>query len=61
MYIGNPGSTVSSGIAYALTAKDTTLENFYFFFDAARDLSEPAVRTRWTGRRWPARPARSLR
>lgn len=34
MYIGNPGSTVSSGIAFAVRADATTLENFYFFFDA---------------------------
>lgn len=33
MYIGNPGSTVSSGVAYAVRAGATTLENFYFFFD----------------------------
>src|SRR3569832_1987305 len=32
MYIGNPGSAVSSGIAYALEPQGTTLENFYFFF-----------------------------
>ena len=36
MYIGNPGSAVSSGICYSLTATDTRLENFYFFFDAKR-------------------------
>jgi len=35
MYLGNPGSTVSSGIAYALRPEGSTLENFYFFFDAA--------------------------
>lgn len=46
MYIGNPGSTVSSGIAYALTERSTTLENFYFFFDATRDLSEVADKIR---------------
>ena len=40
MYVGNPGSTVSSGIAYALRAQGTTLENFYFFFDAATQLAE---------------------
>jgi hypothetical protein len=34
LYIGNPGSTVSSGIAYALREGGCTLENFYFFFDA---------------------------
>lgn len=42
MYVGNPGSTVSSGIAYALSAGDTALENFYFFFDAATQLEEAA-------------------
>jgi hypothetical protein len=36
MYIGNPGSMVSSGICYALTNKGTQLENFYFFFDAKK-------------------------
>ena len=41
-YIGNPGSTVSSGIAYALQAGSITLENFYFFFDAASQLTEAA-------------------
>src|SRR5581483_5502035 len=35
MYVGNPGSTVSSGIAYAVRTTGTVLENFYFFFDAA--------------------------
>jgi hypothetical protein len=42
VYIGNPGSSVSSGIAYALSAQGMTLKNFYFFFDAARDLDEAA-------------------
>jgi hypothetical protein len=42
MYIGNPGSRVSSGIAYAVTAQQTKLENFYFFFDARRDLRPAA-------------------
>lgn len=36
MYIGNPGSTVSSGICYSLTSMGTRLENFYFFFDAEK-------------------------
>jgi hypothetical protein len=40
MYVGNPGSAVSSGIAYALRAGGTTLENFYFFFDGASQLAE---------------------
>jgi hypothetical protein len=42
MYVGNPGSTVSSGIAYAVRANTTTLENFYFFFDAASQLADVA-------------------
>jgi len=42
MYIGNPGSAVSSGIAYAVTDAGTRLENFYFFFDAATQLSDVA-------------------
>lgn len=45
LYIGNPGSSVSSGIAYALgPAGDTTLENFYFFFDAQRHRDEAAAK-----------------
>jgi hypothetical protein len=40
MYIGNPGSAVSSGIAYAVQADATRLENFYFFFDAATQHDE---------------------
>ncbi len=38
MYMGNPGSTVSSGIAYALRKDSTKLENFYFFFDAKTQM-----------------------
>lgn len=34
MYVGNVGSTVSSGICYSLKNEGTRLENFYFFFDA---------------------------
>ncbi len=40
MYIGNPGSTVSSGICYSLTARGMRLENNYFFFDAKKQLDE---------------------
>ena len=40
MYIGNPGSTVSSGICYSLTAAGTRLENFYFFFDTKKQKEE---------------------
>lgn len=40
MYIGNVGSLVSSGICYALTKTQTTLKNFYFFFDAKKQMDE---------------------
>ena len=47
MYIGNTGSTVSSGICYSLTPGGTRLENFYFFFDAKseRDKIEGKIHT----------------
>ncbi|MCA9123580.1 MAG: hypothetical protein H6822_18205 [Planctomycetaceae bacterium] len=38
MYIGNPGSTVSSGISYDLREAGTTLENLYYFFNAGSQL-----------------------
>ncbi|HSW25435.1 MAG TPA: hypothetical protein VLJ62_21930 [Burkholderiaceae bacterium] len=44
MYVGNPGSTVSSGIAYAVTAASITLENFYFFFDAKQHQAEATAK-----------------
>lgn len=34
VYIGNPGSSVSSGICYAHRTEGLELKNFYFFFDA---------------------------
>ena len=40
MYIGNPGSTVSSGISYSLTDNGRRLENYYFFFDPKTQLNE---------------------
>lgn len=40
MYIGNTGSTVSSGICYSLKNRGTRLENFYFFFDAKKEMSK---------------------
>jgi hypothetical protein len=40
MYVGNPGSTVSSGICYSVRKDTTKLENFYFFFDAKRQWDE---------------------
>lgn len=42
LYIGNPGSAVSSGICYSLTHRGTRLENFYFFFNAAKQQKEIA-------------------
>jgi hypothetical protein len=38
MYIGNAGSTVSSGICYSVTPVGTRLENLYFFFDATTQM-----------------------
>jgi hypothetical protein len=46
LYVGNPGSTVSSGIAYAVRSASTTLENFYFFFDAKTQLEAAADKIR---------------
>ena len=40
VYIGNAGSTVSSGISYSFKERGTSLENFYFFFDAKKELSQ---------------------
>jgi hypothetical protein len=37
IYIGNPGSRVSSGICYQVDAVGTELKNFYFFFDAREE------------------------
>ncbi|WP_370045400.1 MULTISPECIES: hypothetical protein [Salipiger] len=37
LYIGNPGSSVSSGICYGLTKSGFEMRNFYFFFDALRE------------------------
>ncbi|CTQ56510.1 hypothetical protein LP7551_05070 [Roseibium album] len=34
IYLGNPGSSVSSGICYGLSADACEMRNFYFFFDA---------------------------
>jgi hypothetical protein len=40
MYIGNPGSSISSGICYSLKKSGTCLENFYFFFDAQKQSED---------------------
>ena len=36
IYIGNPGSDVSSGICYGQTATGRHMRNFYFFFDGEK-------------------------
>jgi len=47
MYIGVPGSTVSSAICYSVTPKSSNLENFYFFFDSKR-LDDIKKRIAWS-------------
>lgn len=37
VYVGNPGSSVSSGICYAMTEAGFRLDNLYCFFDAAKE------------------------
>ncbi|MDP2087009.1 MAG: hypothetical protein Q8K20_17585 [Gemmobacter sp.] len=46
LYIGNPGSAVSSGICYGLSRAGMEMRNFYFFFDAKahfHDIREKIV------------------
>jgi hypothetical protein len=40
VYIGNPGSNVSSGICYEQSAAGLRLANFYFFFDARKEMDD---------------------
>lgn len=40
IYVGNPGSSVSSGICYELTPAGMRLANFYFFFDAKKERED---------------------
>lgn len=40
MYLGNTGSTVSSGICYSVREGGTRLENFYFFFDPRTEMEK---------------------
>ncbi len=44
IYVGNPGSSVSSGICYELSSVDFRLANFYFFFDARKEMDEIAAK-----------------
>ena len=49
LYIGNPGSSVSSGICYSLTPARTKLENLYYFFDARTEIHETVSYTHLEG------------
>ncbi|NNU80369.1 hypothetical protein HMH01_07930 [Halovulum dunhuangense] len=40
MYMGNPGSAVSSGICYGVSRQGCEMRNFYFFFDARSQMQE---------------------
>ena len=40
IYMGNPGSNVSSGICYGPTAAGLGMRNFYFFFNAAQERQQ---------------------
>lgn len=40
VYVGNPGSSVSSGICYRQTVGGLELKNFYFFFDAREERED---------------------
>lgn len=40
IYVGNPGSNVSSGICYELSPAGLRLTNFYFFFDARKEMDQ---------------------
>jgi hypothetical protein len=40
VYVGNPGSSVSSGICHELTGAGLRLANLYFFFDARNEMDE---------------------
>jgi hypothetical protein len=44
IYVGNPGSQVSSGICYQVSAAGTELKNFYFFFDARTEWDSIAAK-----------------
>ncbi len=40
IYMGNPGSSVSSGICYGLTDAGYEMRNFYFFFNALQEFQQ---------------------
>lgn len=45
VYIGNPGSSVSSGICYEFSPAGLRLANFYFFFDRRKEMSDIVAKT----------------
>jgi len=47
MYIGAPGSNVSSAFCYSVTPNRSTLENYYFFFDA-REIDKISTKIAWS-------------
>lgn len=71
LYIGSPGSEVSTGICYGLTQLGLEMRNIYFFFDAirhAQDIREKLVENAhvpWSALRlpellWPEMDARTI-
>ena len=40
VYLGNPGSSVSSGICYEVSPAGIRLANFYFFFDRRKEMDD---------------------
>jgi hypothetical protein len=44
IYVGNPGSRVSSGICYQVDGSGTEMKNFYFFFDAREEWEAVAAK-----------------
>jgi hypothetical protein len=42
VYLGNPGSNVSSGLCYSLTREGLGFTNLYYFYDARREMDDIA-------------------
>ncbi len=59
-YVGNPGSTVSSGICYRVAGEQAELKNFYFFFDRQREW-DAALGKLCSGMRVAADPSATAR
>ncbi|MEA1831388.1 hypothetical protein U8607_04760 [Methylobacterium durans] len=45
VYVGNPGSSVSSGLSYAMTREGLRFDNLYSFFDAATEREAIRAKT----------------